>query len=178
MPFLPIRTERLELRALTMADAPAAHRFYGDPEVMRWVAGGALPDLAATEAMLRQVIAHERLRGFSWWAVVELASGELVGDAGLSSYAGRGPGVEMGYTFAREAWGKGYATEAAIASLRAAFGPLGLRRVVAVVRPENVASQRVLQKAGMVPDGRVDYHGAEHLRYSAGRRSWRVPERG
>jgi len=147
--LLPILTERLELRALRLEDAaPLFHHVYGDPEVMRWVAGGTLPDVAASEAAVQRFMAHQRAHGYSWWAVLERATGELVGDAGLYSYEDRGPLVELGYTFARRAWGKGYATEAATATLDAAFGPLGLDRVTAVVRPENGASQRVLEKNG------------------------------
>ncbi|HSD80572.1 MAG TPA: GNAT family N-acetyltransferase [Solirubrobacteraceae bacterium] len=175
MPLLPITTERLELRELTLDDAPVIFAIYGDPEVMRWVAGGPVADLAAAEAVLQQVIAHQRTHGYSWWGVVERATGRLVGDAGLYSYEGTGPGVELGYTFARDAWGRGYATEAAVACLRAAFGPLGLERVVAVVRPENAASQHVLEKAGMRRAGSVEYRGHEHVRFRADCRSWRAP---
>jgi ribosomal-protein-alanine N-acetyltransferase len=175
MPLLPLVTERLEMRALTLADAPAAFEIYGDPEVMRHVAGGALPDVAAGEAMLQQVIAHQRLHGYSWWGVFERATGSLVGDAGLYSFEGKGPGVEVGYTFRRDAWGKGYATESALACLCAAFGPLGLERVRAVVLPANAPSLRVLEKVGMRRDGTVQYMGGEWLHFLAERRSWRAP---
>lgn len=173
MPLLPLTTARLELRELTLDDAPVAHRFYSDPEVMRWIAGGPLPDLAATEAAIRTFRDHQREHGFSWWAVVERATGRLLGDAGLYSYEDVGPGVEVGYTFARQAWGNGYATEAAIASLQAAFGPLGLDEVLAVVKPANRASVRVLEKAGMKREGPVMYMGDEWLRFRAERASWR-----
>jgi [ribosomal protein S5]-alanine N-acetyltransferase len=176
MALLPLTTERLELRALTLDDAAAAFAIYGDHEVMRYVAGGPVDDVAATEAVVRQVIAHQRLHGYSWWAVVERATGELVGDAGLYSFAGTGPGVELGYTFRRDAWGKGYATESATACLRAAFGPLGIERVRAVVLPDNAASVRVLEKIGMRHDGTVQYHGGEWLHFVADRRSWRLPD--
>jgi [ribosomal protein S5]-alanine N-acetyltransferase len=171
---LPLLTEHLELREPRMSDAPALfHDVYGDPEVMRWVAGGPLADLASTREALATFRAHQRAHGFTWWTVVERATGRVVGDAGLFSYAGTGPEVEVGYTFARDAWGKGYATEAAVASLEAAFGPLALARVLAVVRPENGASQRVLEKAGMRRDGRTDYRGAEYVRYLVERDAWR-----
>src|SRR4051794_6396878 len=105
--LLPIETKRLELRALRLDDAPVLFRdVYGDDEVMRWVAGGTLSDVAAVEAALQRFIAHQRTHGYSWWAVVERDSGDLVGDGGLYSYEDRGPGVELGYTFARRAWGK------------------------------------------------------------------------
>jgi RimJ/RimL family protein N-acetyltransferase len=174
-PLLPIVTERLELRALRLDDAAVLFRdVYGDAEVMRWVAGGPVADLATAEAAIQRFMAHQRTRGFGWWAVVERATGRLVGDAGLYSYEDRGPGVEVGYTLARHAWGRGLATEAATASLRAAFGPLGLDRVLAVARPENAASLRVLEKAGMGRDGRTEYLGHEHVRFVAHRATWAV----
>jgi RimJ/RimL family protein N-acetyltransferase len=174
--LLPIVTERLELRVLRLGDAPVLFRdVYGDDDVMRWVAGGTLPDVAAAEAAIQRFIAHQRSHGYSWWAVVERTSGELVGDGGLYSYEDRGPEVELGYTFARRAWGRGYATETAVAALGAAFGPLDLDRVTAVARPENVASQRVLEKAGMRRDRIVDYFGHEHVRFVARRATWRAP---
>jgi ribosomal-protein-alanine N-acetyltransferase len=175
MPLLPLTTDRLQLRALTLEDAPAAFDIYGDPEVMRHVAGGPVADIAATEAVVQQIIAHQRLHGYSWWGVVERATGELVGDAGLYSFEGTGPGVEVGYTFRRDAWGKGYATESARACLQAAFGPLELERVRAVVLPENIASVRVLEKIGMRHDGTVRYRGDEWMHFVAESRSWRLP---
>jgi RimJ/RimL family protein N-acetyltransferase len=176
MALLPLTTERLELRALTLQDAPAAFEIYGDREVMRHVAGGALADLGATEAVVQQIIVHQRLHGYSWWGVVERATGELVGDAGLYSYEGTGPGIEIGYTFRRDAWGKGYATESALACLQAAFGLLELERVRAVVQPENAASRRVLEKIGMRHDGVVTYRGGQWLHFLAERRTWRLPD--
>ena len=83
---------------------------------------------------------------------MERASGRLVGEAGLQPLDG-GPDVELTYTLARAAWGRGYATEAARAVLRWAFAGLLLPRVEAVADPGNHASLRVLEKAGMVPLG-------------------------
>jgi RimJ/RimL family protein N-acetyltransferase len=174
--LLPILTERLELRALRLEDAaPLFRDVYGDPDVMRWVAGGTLPDVAAAEAAVQRFITHQRAHGYSWWALVERASGDLIGDGGLYSYEDRGPGVELGYTLARRAWGRGFATETALACLDVAFGPLGIDRVTAVARPENHASQHVLGKAGMRRDGIVDYFGNDHVRFVADARTWRRP---
>ena len=74
--------------------------------------------------------------------------GRLVGEAGLQELEA-GPDVEVGYTLARAAWGRGYATEAARAVLRWGFAGLRLPRVVAVADPANRASLRVLEKLGM-----------------------------
>jgi [ribosomal protein S5]-alanine N-acetyltransferase len=178
MALLPLTTDRLTIRQLTLDDAEDLFAIYGDPEVMRYVAGGPIADVAAAEALVQQNIAHQRTHGYSWWAVVERATGRLVGDAGLYSFEGKGPDVEVGYTFRRDAWGRGYATESALACLHAAFGPLAVDRVRAVVLPENEASVHVLEKIGMHRDGTVPYMGGEWAHFVADRRTWRAPGAG
>ena len=158
-----LTTPRLLLRPFTIADAPAIHAVYSDPEVMRYVGNGAVSSLAATEKMLRDYVDHQRRRGFSFWAVVHRESGELIGDAGLYG----GDEVELGYTLARAWWGRGYATEAARAWLDAAFGAHGLREVVALAEPGNPASGRVLEKVGMTRAGTRVAYGREHVVYRA-----------
>jgi ribosomal-protein-alanine N-acetyltransferase len=160
---LPLRTERLELREFTAADIADAHRMYTDPEVMRYVGHGPVRGEAETRGMLAAYAAHQASHGFSFWAVVEHETGALIGDAGLFLSQGVGPEVEVGYTFARESWGRGYATEAASACLAVAFGQLAFDEVIALVVPDNDRSQRVVAKLGMVQDGRRHAYGREHL---------------
>jgi ribosomal-protein-alanine N-acetyltransferase len=166
---LPLRTDRLELREFTGADIAAAHRMYTDPEVMRYVGHGPVGGESETRGMLAAYAAHQASHGFSFWAVVERASGALIGDAGLFLSQGVGPEVEIGYTFARTHWGHGYATEAARACLGVAFGTLGLDEVIALVLPDNGRSLRVVAKLGMASDGRRDAYGREHLVFRARR---------
>ena len=81
--------------------------------------------------------------------MVELRStGEVIGITGLT-HLEDGPEIEVGYRFLRRCWGYGYATEAAKASLAFGLGELGLERIVAVTRPDNRASRRVLEKCGL-----------------------------
>lgn len=166
---LPLRTPRLELRPFTDADLPEAHRIYSDAEVMRYVGHGPVRSEHETRGMLAAYAAHQAAHGYSFWAVVEFASGALIGDAGLFLSQSVGPEVEVGYTFARGAWGHGYATEAARACLDAAFGPLGLDEVIALVVPDNARSLRVVARLGMAPDGRRHAYGREHLVFRRGR---------
>jgi [ribosomal protein S5]-alanine N-acetyltransferase len=166
---LPLRTARLELRPFTDADIPAAHRIYSDPEVMRYVGHGAVRSENETRGMLAAYAAHQTTHGFSFWAVVERATGTQIGDTGLFLSQSVGPDVEVGYTLARDAWGQGYATEAARACLDAAFGPLDLDAVIALVVPENARSLRVVARLGMTPDGRRHAYGREHLVFRVAR---------
>jgi RimJ/RimL family protein N-acetyltransferase len=160
-------TPRLELRPFRADDAPAAHRVYSDPDVMRYVATGPLADESLTARLLQDYIAHQQASGYSFWAVVERESGALMGDAGL--YRTPTGEVELGYTLGRPWWGRGYATEAAGAWLETAFARLGIAEVVALAEPANVASLRVLEKLGMQRDGERLAFGRPHAVYRAAR---------
>ncbi len=70
--------------------------------------------------------------------------------------------MTLGYRLARATWGQGYASEAVTATLNYGFNVLGLRRIVATIDPNNVASVRVAQKAGMVYEQNVMYEGYTH----------------
>jgi RimJ/RimL family protein N-acetyltransferase len=135
---LPVVTERLELR------------FVGE---------GHAVDLAGAEAMLADYAEHQRRHGFSFWAVVERASGALIGDAGLYRVGGD---IEVGYTLGRAWWGQGYATEAARACVDLAFGTVGLDTVIAVADAANPASAHVLEKLGFTEEEPRIAYGRPH----------------
>jgi RimJ/RimL family protein N-acetyltransferase len=164
-----LETARLILRPFAAADAPRAHRVYSDPRVMRYVATGAMEDIAVTERLLHDYEVHQHMHGFSFWAVIERASGELIGDAGL--YRTPAGEVELGYTLGLPWWGRGYATEAAGAWIEAAFSTLGIDEVVALAEPANYASLHVLEKLGMQRTGERLAFGRPHAVYRRGRAS-------
>jgi ribosomal-protein-alanine N-acetyltransferase len=84
------------------------------------------------------------------WPVVEKASGEVIGHCGLlEKEVDRQAEVELIYVFNQSVWGQGYGTEAAIAVREYAFEQLGLRRLIALIDPENAASEHVALKAGL-----------------------------
>jgi ribosomal-protein-alanine N-acetyltransferase len=155
-----LETPRLLLRPFAPGDAVLVHRVYSDPDVMRYVATGPMTDLAVTERLLADYEAHQKRLGYSFWAVVERASGTLIGDAGL--YRTPAGEVELGYTLGLEWWGRGYATEAAGAWLECAFGTLGISEVVALAEPANLASLHVLEKLGMRRSGERIAFGRPH----------------
>lgn len=164
---LPMTTDRLVLRALTHADDRALHAIYGDPDTMRFIGahGRPAPDLDATRRTLAQLLRHAELHGFSLWAVDERDGEALVGVAGLLWVEGHGPEVEAAYLVRRDRWGRGYGAEALRAVLDAGHRQLGLERVVALAYPENEASRRVMEKAGMRPDGTQRAYGRELTRH-------------
>jgi len=157
-----LTTERLHLRPFTPADRGAIHAVYADPEVMRHVGHGAHRTMAETAAALRVYGEVLERRGFSFVAVTERDGGALVGDAGLHPL---GADIELGYTLARGAWGRGYATELGRALVAHAFGVLDAPRVVAQVEPANLASRHVLEKLGMRAVEERTAYGRPHLLY-------------
>lgn len=127
------------------------HVVYSDPEVTRFIPGG-VRDADGTRQRVSDLIAHNDRHGVSKWAVTLTDSGVLIGDCGLQFLPER-PELELGFHFAREHWGHGYATEAASACLAWALAHRK-ERVVAIVDPQHATSQRVLTKLGMLPVGR------------------------
>jgi [ribosomal protein S5]-alanine N-acetyltransferase len=142
--------------------------------VMRHVGHGAHRTVAETAAALKVYIEVLERRGFSFLAVVERDGGALVGDAGLYPL---GDDVELGYTLARQAWGRGYATELGRSLLTYAFEVLDAERVVAQVEPANTASRHVLEKLGMAEVEVRTAYGRPHLLYEVLRGSPAKPKR-
>ena len=169
--LFPISGPTVELRPFVLSDAPQVHRAYSDPEVMRYVGRGAVGDLATTEAMVRQYMAHQDAHGFGFWAVVDRATGDVIGDAGLAlTLHGE---VEMGYTLGRAWWGAGRGTEAAGLCVGAAFGELRIEALRALVEAPNRASRHVVEKLGFHQDGVTVAFDREHIVYRLAREAWR-----
>jgi [ribosomal protein S5]-alanine N-acetyltransferase len=141
---------------------------YGDADVMRYIPGGPLPDeQAARTVMDEQLLAHAA-RGYAYYAVELLADGSVIGDAGFGLFEATGD-IEVGYTFARRAWGQGFATEAAAACLAAGLAGLDVPRIIAVADVANSASHRVAERIGMRRDGDLQAHGRPHALFVADR---------
>ena len=127
-------------------------RLDSDPEVMRFVTGG-IPtsrEEIETEVLPAFLGYYQRFEGYGFWAAVEKSTGEFLGWFHLRPGANAGPGeAELGYRLRKLAWGQGYATEGSRALIRAGFTRFGLRRVNAEAMAVNVASRRVMEKAGL-----------------------------
>ena len=135
---------------------------YCDPEVMRFIPGGALADIRSVGSTLEIHACAQQSRGFSSWAVVERGTGRVIGDVGFSIFEPTGD-IELGYTLIRDCWGRGYATEAAAACLAAGLSHLGAPRIVAVVDAENEASLGVAERIGMERIELIEAYGRTHV---------------
>jgi RimJ/RimL family protein N-acetyltransferase len=155
-----LATERLLLRLPEPRDAEALHRAYGDPEVMRYVGEGVPFSFDETRRTLERFRERWRADGFGAF-VVELADGGgAIGEVdllawdrktwayGLREELGPETELELGWTLARDAWGRGYATEAALAVRDWVFRELRPPRLISMIFPANVRSQRVAEKIG------------------------------
>lgn len=147
-PSVEFETPRLVAHRIGEGDVDAMLAVYGDREAMRWVGDGEPLDRAGCVRWVEVTLRNYATRGYGMWALRERASGQVIGFGGIVHPGGQ-PEAEIKYAFLRAAWGRGLATEAAAALLAHATGPLGLARVIATVAPANLASQRVLEKAGM-----------------------------
>jgi RimJ/RimL family protein N-acetyltransferase len=162
----PLETERLFIRPLRVEDVGETHCISSDPEVMRWIPTGPSDSLETTWRKLARYAEHQARHGFSLWAVIEKTSGRIVGDCGLFLVEGRGPDVELAYRFARDAWGKGYASEAARECVRYGLEDLGLARIIAITAPEHVASRRVMEKIGLIDRGTTRLYERDLVLYA------------
>jgi RimJ/RimL family protein N-acetyltransferase len=141
-------TGRLVVRGLARDDLDALLAVYGDVDAMRWVGDGT--PLSRADA-LRWLDVTERnvaTRGYGLCALVERASGGVIGFAGLVHPGGQ-PEAEVKYALRRSHWGRGFATEAVRGLLAWGARAHGLARVIATTAPANHASHRVLRKAGL-----------------------------
>ncbi len=168
-----IETDRLLLRRWREGDLDAYARICADPEVMRY-----LPATLGWEESAEQMAWFERHweeRGFGLWAVEERASGEFIGFIGLVYHDGWPEGehkTEVGWRLGRAHWGRGLATEGALASVRYGFEGLGLERIISITLPENAASRRVMEKAGLTYRGETRWRGNDVIWYAIDRDAW------
>jgi [ribosomal protein S5]-alanine N-acetyltransferase len=141
-------TERCGLRRFTGEDREWLGELYADADVTRYLGGVKSP--AEVDAMLQTRILeyYEKHPGLGVWMTVERATGVRLGFHLLNNIQGESI-IQVGYTLARHAWGRGVATEMAEAVLRHGFGDLGLPRIAGMASLGNVGSQRVLEKIGL-----------------------------
>jgi RimJ/RimL family protein N-acetyltransferase len=150
---LPVlTTERLTLRPLSAADAPALFEVFSDPDAMRYWSSPPHPDLARTEAMIEAIAEGFEDRSNLQWGIERDADGSLLGTVTLMP-AGDQPRAELGYILASAHWGRGYGGEAQRRAIAFAFEDLGLHRLEADTHPANESSLRSLERLGFRREG-------------------------
>ena len=144
-----LETDRLLLREYVEEDAEAFFNLNSDPEVLRFVPDKQLLNVEqARQILIDHPIADYRKHGFGRGACILKSTGEQIGFAGLKYLEDLGE-VDVAYRLMPTHWGQGLATEAAVASVLFGFADLGLKQIIGLVMPENIASVRVLEKTGL-----------------------------
>jgi len=160
-----IETERLLMRPPARDDLPALIQMRSDEDVSRYLGGAAMQSPEALDKRLDFYINCHTRYGFAMGALLRKADGAMIGWGGLQPLEETGE-IEVGYSFAKAHWGRGYATETAAAWLRYGFERAGLARIVAVASPENTASRRVMEKLEMQFDYMGEFYGRELVHYT------------
>lgn len=157
-----IETPRLKLRNWRETDVESFVRYTNTPAVMRWL-GGVLPDAEAEGRIRDRLMLWQSSRGFTFWAVERKADGELLGFCGIKLADDEGSPAqgmhEIGWRLREDAWGQGYAREAAAASLDYAFATLDAPRVVSLTVIGNEPSWGLMERLGMTRRPDLDYEG-------------------
>lgn len=177
-----IETERLLLRRFRPEDAEPLAEAFADPEVMRYIGDGSTGDLEDARAWLRRSEQRWEESGWGHLAVERRDDGCVLGrvgflvwnratwDRGILSELGALAEVELGWILSRRHWGRGYATEAAVACRDWAFGAGGRRRLISIIQPSNLRSIGVAERLGaQLEEEIVTAEGQTALVYAIGR---------
>ncbi len=153
-----LQTERLLLRPWRESDRADLALMCADPQVM-WDYGQVFTQAESDLRFDRYHDAHARL-GYCRWAVAQRDDGRFLGHCGIMPVLGEHPlkgGVEIGWRFTRASWGRGYASEAARASLRDGFERCGLTEVWSFTASDNARSEAVMRRIGLMREASRDY---------------------
>jgi ribosomal-protein-alanine N-acetyltransferase len=160
-------TKRLSFRRLTLDDLDALFALYHAPDVRKYYSEG-IPTYEETRRELEWIVNECYPKyGFGMWATLLKETGKFIGRCGLCPMDIEGrEEIEVAYMLDSQYWGQGLATEAAQAILHYGFEQVGLKRLICVINPANVASARVAEKIGMTLEIDGDVNGEPTLLYS------------
>jgi ribosomal-protein-alanine N-acetyltransferase len=162
--FPSLQTSRLILRPLQPGDAKTLYRIYQSEGVLRYFPNPIPPSLEKVQRLITAQQTHWEKHGYGNWGVLPIGVEEIIGWAGLQ-YLPELDETEVGFLLDRPHWGRGYATEAALASLQFGFEHFNLDSIIALVHPENLASQRVIEKCGMTYMETISLWGIQLMRF-------------
>lgn len=159
-----LETERLTLREMRRSDVDGLYLLFSDPLLMRFW----LPfDWSGTEQWVERNLRRYEQDGFGLWTLVLKSSGEVIGDCGMITQEIEGAkATEIGWHVRRDLWRQGLTTEAARAGRDYGFDRLGVDGLCSLIHPENVASQRVAEKIGMMLAKQVQHKGKLRCLYT------------
>ncbi len=159
-----LNTLHLTLRPFVPRDAIDLHRIYQTEGILQFFPNPDPPPLVKVEHFIANQQKHWEKYGYGIWGILVKGQKEINGWAGLQ-YLPETSETEVGYLIDKPFWGKGYATEAARASLEFGFKWFNFPEIIALVHPENTASLRVAEKCGFSIVEHKMYWGVEMVRH-------------
>lgn len=166
-----IETQRLRLRHFTPNDADELHRIYSNPELFKYMSNEKPLLWEQTRTVINSIIESWQHYNFGVWALVDKRNQKLIGHCGLK-YLENTLEVQIGYLLLKSYWGRGLGTEAASAVLKYGFEVANLPQIVAVAKPENIASRRVLEKVGLKYEKDAYFYENNVVYYSISREAY------
>lgn len=152
-----LETSRLLFRHLTLDDLGNLFSLYQDPEIRRYFPEGTLSYEDTKEELEWHMNGHPEYPELGLWATIHKETGKFIGRCGLLPWTiDEREEVEIAYMIDKSFWRQGLGTEAAEGILRYGFEQLGLSRLICLIDPENIPSQRVAEKIGMTLEKLVD----------------------
>jgi [ribosomal protein S5]-alanine N-acetyltransferase len=160
-----LETDRLQLRQITHDDFADLMAIWGDAETLKFYPNTL--DAAALRAWIERNLQRYEEYGFGLYAVIRKADYQFVGDCGLVVQDVDGVAeLEVGYQLNKQFWGNGYATEAARGCMDFARDQLDRKRIISMIRPENLPSRRVAERNGLQIEKQVFWRGFDHYVYA------------
>ncbi|MFM8370468.1 MAG: GNAT family N-acetyltransferase [Chloroflexota bacterium] len=158
-------TERLILLPFKMADAGILFDIVNEPDIFQFFPSKSAWSLEMCERYINYQTRHWEQIGYGHWAVTLAETDQLIGWCGLE-FLPDSKETEVGYLLSKPFWNRGYATEAASASVQYGQKTMRLQEIIGLTDPLNLASQRVLEKSGLTFTRKQVYFGMEMLRFS------------
>jgi GrpB-like predicted nucleotidyltransferase (UPF0157 family)/dephospho-CoA kinase len=165
---IALETKRLTLKFLELSDLENLVALRSDPDVMKYIGDGSIhTEEKVKNFLLNDAIPYQEKHGTGFFAVFEKESGNFIGQAGLFhlGFYDKQPDIELAYRLHKQYWGKGYATELAIALIKWGFEHLDIPKIVSGAELENIASQKVLIKAGFDFKGKQKWWNGREMFY-------------
>jgi ribosomal-protein-alanine N-acetyltransferase len=170
-----LETERLILRDIEQCDAQGVFELDSDPKVHEFLGNNPIKTMDEAKQVIERIRAQYRNNGIGRWAIIDKFTQDFIGWTGLKyeqelrkefSY------YDVGYRLKKEYWGKGIATETALASLKYGFEKLDLKEISAVAQINHIASNKILKKIGLKWMERFDFEGEPHNWYTLRKTDW------
>ncbi|HEY9633697.1 MAG TPA: GNAT family N-acetyltransferase [Coleofasciculaceae cyanobacterium] len=168
-----IETPRLRLRQFTPDDSDDLYRIYSHPELFKYMSNEKPLLWEQTKSVIESFTEDWQQHHFGVWAVIYKKNQKLIGHCGLKFLENTSE-IQVGYLLLKSYWGKGLGTEAATATLKYGFETAKIEKIVAIAKPENIASRRVMEKVGMKYEKDDYYYDNDVVYYSISRQAYQA----